>query len=109
MVNIITKGLFAEPYKSLSVGITTFGKFQGMKLLVEDEVYIGVCEPQPVSDEVGSLHVFGLIVEEDVIPIPGIGTDRQPDKIDVGEYLPDKIVVTKTLPTLKTLPLPGNL
>jgi len=89
------------------INITTLGKFQGPPLITEE--IIAVCEPEFTPSDVGSLHLSGLIVKEDITVIPGIDTDYQPDKIDVGEYLPDKTIVTKTLPTLKTLPLPGNL
>lgn len=92
----------------MSISLATMGKFQGPPLIIEEVV--AICEPQSTSFDVGSLHLSGLIdMKEGVTVIPGMATDYQPDKIDVGEYLPDKVIVTKTLPILKTLPLPGNL
>lgn len=58
MVNITTRGLFAEPYKSLSIGVATFGRFVGMeKLMKGEDVYVDICHPDVIAHEEGVLYV----------------------------------------------------
>lgn len=87
MVSITTKGLFAEACKTLTT----------------------ICGLQVTSSDVGSLHLFGLVSEEDIPASPGVTTAYQPAGLYTDGYLPTKADVAEILPTSKTLPLPGNL
>ena len=52
MVNITTRGIFAEPYRSLSAGIATSGRFSGLeKLMRGDDVYVDICHPDMIAHE----------------------------------------------------------
>jgi ketopantoate reductase len=99
MVFLTTKGLYAEPYHSLSVGVSTLGRYTGASLvLAGEDVAVPVCDPELESLEVGGIYVDADNLDvEQIEPAPG------------QELLPNRIEAAEVLPTLNTYSLPINL
>ena len=88
MVNITTRGIFAEPYRSLSAGIATSGRFSGLeKLMRGDDVYVDICHPDMIAHEEGVLHVDA----DDYRPSTRADSEDESPSIrsDVEELEPD--------------------
>lgn len=104
MVNITTRGLFAEPYKSLSIGVTTFGRFVGMeKLMRGEDVYVDICHPDIIAHEEGALY---LDAKEQKPAIEAESEDEDPSMKGSLDELEPSVEGRDLRPALKTFPTP---